>query len=599
MYTFEKYSHTYTTAQKNPEKFWGELAEQTLDWFEPWSSVYQGQKNGLNGRWFVGAKCNISHNCLDRHVIQGNGERIAIKYLREDGHLEEYSYTQLLEKVQQCSQALQKLGVQKGDRVLTYLPHCPEQAVVMLACARLGALHSVVYAGFSADALATRITSCQPKVVITTQFTVRNQKHIPLLDVVEKSLDIISDAPRVMVVNRAASKLDKKYLDFHELLTVETPKIAPVPVEATHPLFILYTSGTTGTPKGIVHSHGGYNLYTHVTTQASFNLEAGDVFWCAADTGWITGHSYGVYGPLSLGVTSLMYEGSPVFPNPETWWQIIETHQVKAFYTSPTAIRMLMKESPHGPSQYQLDSLRVIGSVGEPINPSAWEWYKSEVGSGSAEVVDTWWQTETGGHLLVTLPSITQKPGKAGLPFFGIEPHIQTNDADTNGKLFIRRPWPGMLMDCWQDAARYQKYFSEAGFATGDVATQDEDGYIQVLGRDDDVLNISGVRLGSAEVENALVSHPAVVEAAVVALPDELTGSYIKAFVVLASDQKLADPLQQLRSHVGTVLTHVARPKEVTIVESLPKTRSGKIMRRLLRARELGVELADTSTLDE
>lgn len=604
------YQKLYQHSVKDFASFWQKQAQE-IDWFQPFTQVYQSDQEMKNSRWFVGGRCNIAYNCLDRHLERGNGDVAAIKYLREDGHTQTFSYRQLLHKVQQTAQALQRLGVEKGDRVVTYLPHCPEQVITMLATARIGAIHSVVYAGFSPQALATRIISAKPKVVVTTEFTLRSGKKIPLLPVVEEAITAVGSELETelttVIVQRSAHELPLGTSSFEKLLAAEQPQGECREMDANDPLFILYTSGTTGSPKGVVHGHGGYNLYTHLTTKYSFGLSPGDVFWCAADTGWITGHSYGVYGPLSNGVTSIIYEGSPLHPDANTWWRLIEQHQVKAFYTSPTAIRMLMKASPTGPAQFDLSSLEVVGSVGEPINPTAWEWFHSQVGSSQAAVIDTWWQTETGGHVLVTMPGIEQKPGKAGLPFFGAKPAIVSNDQRTEqdaqkekkGQLYLQQPWPGMLIDCWNDHDRYLQYFTENGFYTGDIATIDQDNYIQVLGRDDDVLNVSGVRLGSAEIENVLVSHPAVVEAAVIGIPDELTGESITAFVVLHQGKTLAEPLEELRNHVKKNLTHAARPKTVRVVDKLPKTRSGKIMRRLLRGRELGLELGDTSTLED
>jgi acetyl-CoA synthetase len=504
---------------------------------------------------------------------------------------------------------LKSLGVKKGDRISIYMPLIVEQVVAMLACARIGAIHSVVFGGFSASALRMRIEEAHAKVVITASWTKRRGKKIDLKSSVDEAVEDLPFVEKVVVVQREGDdyELVEKELDFHELLRSQSPCCEPEVMDAEDPLFILYTSGTTGKPKGVLHTIAGYNVYTHYTTKIVFDLHENDIYWSTADPGWITGHSYLVYGPLSVGVTSVLVEGAPDYPDPGLWWSIIEKYGVNVLYTAPTAIRLFMKYGEDWPRKYDLSSLRILGSVGEPLNPEAWIWFYENVGNRNCSVVDTWWQTETGGHMVTTIPSYAEKPGKAGKPFFGVVADVVNKkghavEPNTVGHLVIKQPWPSGLRTCWNEPARYEEYWTTIApyYLAGDLATKDEDGYIMILGRADDVLTVSGHRIGTAEVESALVSHPAVAEEAVIGKPHELKGESIKGFLIIKQGQNHSENLiQDIKLHVRRELGSLAVPDELEVVESLPKTRSGKIMRRVLKAQELGMDVGDISTLED
>lgn len=605
-WSLDAYQKLYRESVENPVEFWGEVAKLEWEWIQDWKKVMvENAEVGGGTRWFVEGKVNITQNCLDRHVRDGKGEKLAYVYKNELGEEEKITYRQLLERVGQCANWLVESGVKKGDTVGIYMPTSIEQIVAMLACARIGAIHTVIFAGFSKEAVKQRLLDAGCKVVITSDVSYRRGKIIDLLEVVRKAVAQLEFVERVLVHRRRKTKLLHNELDWKRSCERQKKTVAAVPMDANDPLFILYTSGTTGKPKGVVHGVGGYGVYAHVTTKTTFALSGDEVMWCTADNGWITGHSYLVYGPLSNGVTSLIYEGVPDFPDPEVWWRVIEEYKVSRLYTAPTAIRMLVKMGSEWPGKHELASLEIIGTVGEPINPKVWRWYKKHVGKDRAEVVDTWWQTETGGHMLVTIPGIGQKPGKAGLPSWGVKPVIvdargRKVRIGKKGLLMIEGSWPGQLIGCWNDQKRFEEYWIKKGkfFVTGDYATKDGDGYVQVLGRSDDIVSVSGHRVGSAEVENALVSHEAVVEAAVVGVPDKVTGEKLAAFVVLGDNKQasvgLAKELQDwVRQEYGAVLS----PKEILFRTDVPKTRSGKIMRRVLRAQFLGLPIGDISTL--
>jgi len=630
--TPEKYQTLYEHSLRDPEEFWGELARQELEWFVPFTEVYEWPKPGY--QWFGGGKINITHNCLDRHVAAGRGDKTAYIYTNERDEESRVTYSELLSRVNQAANALKSMGIGKGDRVIIYMPLTLEQIVTMLACARIGAVHSVVYAGFSAQALVTRIEDSEAKLVVTASSTIKNGKEHDLLRVVRQALESVERQLPCVVLQRSWDErsLQAGEKSFSEWVAVQSTQCEAEPMSSDEPLFILYTSGTTGTPKGVVHGHAGYGLYSHITMKWNFDVmekerieqlgDSGDsreavsaktsslVHWTAADTGWITGHSYIVYGPLSVGVTSLMYEGGALAPAPDRYWELVEKYRVTSFYTAPTVIRLLMREGEAHPARHNLSSLRILGSVGEPINPAAWQWYFEQIGRKQVPVIDTWWQTETGGHMLVTPASMKQKPGSAGLPFFGVEPKL-VDDAgneitlpDTVGQLVVARPWPGALLTCWNNPDRFAQYwttfFGKDFFYTGDVAQFDSEGYWTVLGRADDVINVAGIRIGTAEVESALVAHPAVTEAAVIGISDEMKGEVIHAYVTLMSGNMLTLELEkELKAWVKDQIGYIAVPESIKSVEKLPKTRSGKIMRRVLKATELGVAVGDTSTLEE
>jgi acetyl-CoA synthetase len=592
--------------KKDPIKFWEETSEKEIFWFKKWEKVFQ--KEGFNVKWFSGGKLNITYNCLDRHIKTGGGEKIAYIWTNEKGDEIKITYRELLEKVNQIANFFKNLGIKKGDTLTIYMPLTIEQIAVTLACARIGAVHSVVFAGFSYQALNTRIVDAGSKFLVTADYTYRKGKKIDLLSVAREGTKGVNGFEKTIVFKREEdTKLSENELDFSREISKCAKEFEAPAMDSEDKLFILYTSGTTGKPKGIVHTTAGYNLYTHLTTKLTFDLRENDIFWCTADVGWITGHSYVIYGPLSNHATILIYEGAPDFPDPEIWWKIIEKYKVSIFYTSPTAIRMLMSHGKNLPLKHNLKSLKILGSVGEPLNESAWRWYHKFVGGEKCGIADTWWQTETGGHMITTLPGIAQKPGYAGLPYLGIEALIVDKygkelPAGTKGFLVIKGNWPSSLRDVWNDRARFEKYWTEIpGFYfTGDVAIKDKDGYIRILGRSDDIIVVAGHNIGSAELEAVITSHKKVSEAAVIAIPDAIKGNKIIAYVTLMKGVNPNEGLAgEISEHVGSTYGKHGRPEKIVFVGKLPKTRSGKIMRRVLRAKEGGGDLGDTSTLEE
>jgi len=592
---------------------WGELAAEHLSWRKPFNSVLD-DTNAPFFKWFADGKINVSENCLDRHVAAGLGQRTAIIWEGEPGEVRRISYADLLADVCRAANAIRSLGICKGDRVVIYMPMVPEAAVAMLACTRIGATHSVVFGAFSSKALHERIEDAGAKLVVTADGAWRRGEVHALKPNVDAAL--ASGCPtieHVLVLRRGGNAVDwcdGRDVDWQEALAAQPDVCEPLAVSAEHPLFILYTSGSTGTPKGIVHTTGGYLLWSMLTMQWVFDYRPeSDVFWCTADIGWVTGHTYSVYGPLACGGTTLMYEGVPTFPDAGRMWKICADHGVTVFYTAPTAIRALNKAGDAWPRQHDLSALRILGTVGEPINPEAWMWYHDVIGGGRCPIVDTWWQTETGGHMIAPLPFATAiKPGSATLPLPGIYTEVVDHEGEAVGKgrgglLVVTRPWPAMLRGIWGDEQRYRDtYWHKFGgryYFAGDGARKDADGYFWIMGRVDDVLNVSGHRLGTMEIESALVSHPAVAEAAVVGRPDEVKGEAICAFVVL-KQAETGELAALLRKHVSLEIGPIARPDDLRFADSLPKTRSGKIMRRLLRDIAAGRDITqDISTLED
>jgi acetyl-CoA synthetase len=566
----------------------------------------------------VGATCNITHNCLDRHQKTWRRNKLALIWEGERGEVRTFSYYALHREVCRFANVLKGLGVQKGDRVTIYMPRIPEQVMAMLACARIGAIHSVVFGGFSVEALRGRIQDAESRVLVTADGGFMNNKVVPLKETVDEAARQCPTLESILVVRRVGEadpgyrvnmETGRDYW-YHELaaLPIAAAACPAEPVDSEHPLYILYTSGTTGQPKGILHVHGGYMVGVYSTLKYVFDLQDEDRYWCTADAGWVTGHSYIVYGPLMMGATSFMYEGAPYFPYPDRWWGMVARYGINILYTTPTAIRGLMRYGDAWPSRHDLSSLRLLGSVGEPINPEAWRWYHRVIGKGRCPIMDTWWQTETGAFMITPLPCVPLKPGSATRPFFGIDvevvdEHGHPVEDGRDGLLVVRKPWPAMLRTLYKNPELYQQvYWSRIPgvYTTGDSARRDKDGYIWIVGRVDDVIKVSGYRLGTAEIESALVSHPGVAEAAVIGKPHEVKGHSIKAFVVpRAFFVPGPEAVEQLRQHVAHELGPIARPDEIEFVDSLPKTRSGKIMRRLLRARELGEEVGDISTLED
>jgi len=597
-------------AEDDPEGFWAEQARH-LDWFKPFDKVLEWKFPFA--KWFLGGTLNASYNCLDRHLKGLRRNKAAIIFEGEPGDRRVLTYQMLADEVGRAANALKELGVGEGDRVAIYMPLVPEAAIAMLACARIGAVHSVVFGGFSAEALADRINDAEAKVCITADAGWRRGTQVPLKDNVDEALKRCPSIKKVLVLKRVGNKVDmRKGRDewWDEIVPRQSPKCAPAELDSEHMLFTLYTSGTTGKPKGVVHTTGGYLTHTLATMKWVFDLKDEDIYWCTADIGWVTGHSYTVYGPLAAGATVLMYEGAPNFPHEDRFWEIIERYGVSIFYTAPTAIRTFIKWGDSWVKKHDLSSLRLLGTVGEPINPEAWIWYRRVIGGDRCPIVDTWWQTETGGILIAPVPgAIATKPGSATRPLPGVAADVVTHDgksvgANQGGLLVIKRPWPGMLRTVYRDPERYkQQYFSQIDgfYFTGDGARRDQDGYFWIMGRVDDVVNVSGHRLGTMEVESALVSHATVAEAAVVGRPDEMKGQAVVAFVTLEGHRKGTDQLKDdLRKHVVKEIGALARPDEIRFTDALPKTRSGKIMRRLLRQIASGDQtLGDTTTLED
>ncbi len=595
----------YDEAAQDDEGFWARQAADLLDWAEPWHTTLDWQIP--NARWFDGGMLNVAHNCLDRHVLAGKGDKVAIHWEGEPGDTRTITYQELLDEVSRFANVLTSLGVAKGDRVNIYLPMIPEAAVAMLACARIGAPHSVVFGGFSAQALADRINDAEAKVLVTADGGYRRGSVFPLKSAADEACASAPSIEHVVVVRRGGNDVEMvegRDQWYHDLMADASADCPAEPMEAEHLLYLLYTSGTTGKPKGIMHTTGGYLTQVAFTHKYVFDLHPDtDVFWCTADVGWVTGHSYIVYGPLANGATQVMYEGVPNHPDNDRFWAIVEKYGVTILYTAPTAIRTFMKWGDAEPAKHDLSSLRLLGSVGEPINPEAWMWYQEHIGGGRCPIVDTWWQTETGGIMISPLPgATTTKPGSATFPLPGVSAEVvddQERHVDVGGGyLTLTRPWPGMLRGIWGDPERFQEtYWARfpGRYFAGDGAKLDDDGYLWLLGRVDDVMNVSGHRISTTEVESALVSHPSVAEAAVVGATDDTTGQAIIAYVILRGGKEVTE--EDLRNHVAAEIGPIAKPKKIYLTPDLPKTRSGKIMRRLLRDVAEGRNVGDTTTL--
>jgi len=606
-----EYEALYKESVEQPEKFWARAAEE-LHWFKKWDKVLEWKAPWA--QWFVGGKINISYNCLDRHVQTARKNKAALIWESEPGEVRTYTYQQLWKEVQKFANVLRNLGVRKGDRVAIYMGMTPELPIAMLACARIGAPHSIVFGGFSANALVDRIHDSQAVAVVTQDGSYRRGTEVKLFPAVEEALKSCPSVKHVVIYKRTGTPInttESRDHWWHELMAKASDDCPAEPLDAEHPLYILYTSGTTGKPKGVVHTTGGYSVGTYLSTKYVFDLREEDTYWCTADIGWVTGHSYIVYGPLQCGATSLMYEGAPNCPEPDRFWSIIDRHQVNVFYTAPTAIRTFVKWGDEWPKKHKMESLRLLGTVGEPINPEAWMWYREVIGHNRCPIVDTWWQTETGSIMITPLPgAIATKPGSATRPFFGVVPEIVTMEGKpvplgSGGYLVIRQPWPAMLRTIYGDPDRYvSQYWSQipgGTYFTGDGARKDKDGYFWIMGRVDDVLNVSGHRLSTMEVESALVAHEKVAEAAVVGRPDDIKGQAISAFVTLEQGITPTNALkEELKKWVAKEIGSLAKPDDIRFTDTLPKTRSGKIMRRLLRELASSGEVkGDTTTLED
>jgi acetyl-CoA synthetase len=606
-----EYRQLWQRAKDDPDGFWSEHAKSVLSWFKPWDKVLTW--NEPHAQWFAGGKLNASYNCLDRHLKEGRGNKAAIVWEGEPGDSRVLRYQDLHREVCKFANVLKGQGVKAGDRVTLYMPMVPELAVAMLACARIGATHSVIFGGFSADAVADRNNDAKASLLVTADGSWRRGKVVPLKQNVDAALAKSPTVKRCIVLNRCNQPIEMepgRDLWWHELMAEASAECPAEPLDSEHPLYILYTSGSTGKPKGVLHTTAGYLLGTALTHRWVFDLHEDDTYWCTADIGWVTGHSYIVYGPLVNGATTLMYEGAPNYPREDRFWEIIEKYRVSIFYTAPTAIRAFMKWGEAWPDRHDLSSLRLLGTVGEPINPEAWIWYQQVIGKGRCPVVDTWWQTETGMILISPLPGAAPtKPGSATVPFPGVVPEVVDKQgrpvpANQGGFLVIRKPWPAMLRTIYGDDERYrQQYWSQVPHAyfTADGARQDDDGYFWLMGRVDDVINVAGHRLSTMEVESALVHHPRVAEAAVVGRPDEMKGEALACFVTLRGGNAPSEELKkELREHVAHEIGSLARPDDIRFTDTLPKTRSGKIMRRLLRDIASGRQtVGDTTTLED
>lgn len=601
----------YESANKDLETFWANEAKN-LHWHKKWTQVLDDSEKPFY-KWFTGAKTNIAYNCLDVHVKTSKRNKIALIWEGENGDFKSLSYFALHRDTCRFANVLKSLGVKKGDRVTLYMGRIPELMIGMLACARIGAIHSVVYGGFSVEALHERLEDSQSKVLIVADGAWQRGKIVELKKIADEALQRAATVESVLVVKRTGHEINMESgrdMWFHELMNLPIANNSDCLeiVDAEDPLFLLYTSGTTGKPKAILHTHGGYMVGTYTTLKYVFDIHDDDRYWCAADPGWITGHSYIVYGPLLNGTTSFMYEGAPTYPYPHRWWQMIEKYGINILYTAPTAIRGLMRFGDAWPNRYNLSSLRMLGSVGEPINPEAWKWYHKVIGKEKCPIMDTWWQTETGMFMITPMPCTPLKPGSGTKPFPGIVADVVDEEGNPvkpneEGYLVIKTPWPSMLRSIWNDPDRYvSQYWSKfpGMYMTGDSARKDEDGYFWIIGRVDDVIKVSGYRLGTAEIESALVSHQAVAEAAAIGLPHDVKGNAIHAYVILRSGYESSDKLlEELRLHVGHEVGPIAKPEQIEVVDSLPKTRSGKIMRRVLKAKALGLDPGNLSTLEE
>jgi len=614
----EQYAEIHAESVADPDAYWAKAAEENLVWIEPFTKVSSGGFDDLDYKWFEDGTLNVSANCLDRHLHTWRRNKAALIWEGDDGSSRTYTYQQLHYEVSRFANVLRKKGVEKGDRVAIYLPMIPELPIAMLACARVGAIHSVVFGGFSASALKGRIQDCGAKMLITADEGIRGGRKVPLKAAADEAMFECPSVEACVVVKRGAGDVDMEPgRDTWWNQEITAPEVRrphePVPMNAEDPLFILYTSGSTGKPKGVLHTTAGYLLYSTVTFKQVFDYRDEDVFWCTADIGWVTGHSYIVYGPLSAGATTLMFEGVPTYPDPGRFWAVVEKYRVNTFYTAPTAIRALMRHGEGWPARYDLSSLRILGTVGEPINPEVWMWYRDTIGASKLPIIDTYWQTETGGFLITPFPGATPlKPGSATVPFFGIEPTVLREDGsdagpDEGGYLVVDKPWPGLMRGTWGDPEHTRMrevYFDRfpGRYFTGDGARKDADGYYWLLGRVDDVINVSGHRLGTAEIESALVSHEAVSEAAVVGFPHPVKGEGVFAYVSLREGEYPSDDLAKILSgHVRKVIGPIATPDHIQFSRDLPKTRSGKIMRRILRKMAAGEKdmeaFGDISTL--
>jgi acetyl-CoA synthetase len=613
--SIEDYERLYKQSIEDPETFWAGVAKE-LHWFKQWDKVLEWDLPWA--KWFVGGQINLSYNCVDRHALGERRDKTAIIWEGEPGEVRRLTYGELHTEVQRFANALKSMGIHKGDRIAVYMGMTPELAIALLACARIGAVHSVIFGGFAANAIADRVNDCSCVAIITQDTSYRRGTEIQLKRTVDEAMPACPTVRNVIVYKRTGSPVQMvtgRDWWWHDLVANAPTECPAEPLDSEHPLYVLYTSGSTGKPKGLLHTTGGYAVQTYLTSKYVFDLQENDIYWCTADIGWVTGHSYVVYGPLQNGATVLMYEGAPNFPDFSRFWKIIDDHKVTIFYTAPTAIRAFIKWGDQFIDKYKLDSLRLLGTVGEPINPEAWMWYREKIGHNRCPIVDTWWQTETGAMMITPVPgAIPTKPGSATRPFFGIQAEVVTRpDADGNfhqvpkgsgGLLVIRKPWPSMARTIYGDPERYKKtYWSDVPgcYFTGDGARQDADGYFWLMGRVDDVINVSGHRLGTMEVESALVAHPKVAEAAVVGRPDDLKGQAIAAFVTLESGNPPSDALKdELKKWVAKEIGALARPDDIRFTEALPKTRSGKIMRRLLRELATHGEIkGDTTTLED